>query len=70
MMVGVKVLIGPGMDTKDNLYTCKEYAERGNLGVSPIHYAYNKTVSLRFPRFTPGGIKVRGRRKFRMDTCP
>ncbi len=44
-MVGVKVPISSGLDTKDDLHTRKGHAERGNLSVSPIDDAYNKTIS-------------------------
>jgi hypothetical protein len=44
------VLIGSGLDTKNDLYTRKGHAERGNLSVSLIDDAYNKTISFYFPR--------------------
>jgi hypothetical protein len=50
-MVRVKVLISSGLDTKDDLYTHKGYAERGNLSVGLINDAYNKTISLYLPRY-------------------
>lgn len=50
-MVGVKVLISSGLDTKDDLYIRKGYAERGNLSVSLINDACNKTISLHLPRY-------------------
>jgi hypothetical protein len=44
------VPIGSGLDTKDDLHIRKGHAERGNLSVSLIDNACNKTISLHLPR--------------------
>lgn len=67
-MVGVKVPIGSGLDTKDDLHIRKRHAERDNLSVSPIDDACNKTISLHSPDITPENTKVEEKGDFRMDT--
>ena len=62
-MVGVKVPIGSGLDTKDDLHTRKGHAERGNLSVSSIDDAYNKTISLHLPRHHSREHQSEGKRK-------
>jgi hypothetical protein len=49
-MVRVKVPISSSLDTKDDLHTRKGHAEQGNLSVSLIDDACNKTISLHLPR--------------------
>ncbi len=60
-MLGVKVPIGSGLDTKDNIHIRKGHAERGNLGISPIDDACNKTISLHLPIYH--SRELRGERK-------
>jgi len=69
-MVGVKVPVGSGLDTKDDFHIRKGHTERGNLSVGPINDACNETISLHLPRHHS---KVRQREKnekCHMDTYP
>jgi hypothetical protein len=69
MMVGVKVPIGSGLDTKDDLHIRKGHAERGNLGISPIDDACNNKMSLHLPRHHSREYQSERKGKFRMETC-
>ena len=49
-MVRVKVPVGSGLDTKDDLHIRKGHTERGNLSVGPIDDACDEMISLHLPR--------------------
>lgn len=49
-MVRMKVPVGSGPDTKDNLHIRKGHPERGNLRLGPIDDACDEMINLHFAK--------------------
>ena len=58
-MVGVKVPISSGLDTKDDLHTRKGHAERGNLSVAQSTMPVTRQLVFISLDITPENTKVR-----------